>query len=293
LGSKKIVISNPAHLKIKNSNLCVVQDNTEYIVPTEDIGMLILEDKGITLSNSVLSVFAENNVSILSCNSSHLPVSLSLPFQNHSHQFKRLIQQINMTEPFKKQLWQSIIIVKVLNQATCLEGIGKADSSAQLLYLSKLVKSGDSTNIESQAAKLYFTALFGNEFTRREDNGVNSCLNYGFAIIRAEIARMISAYGFIPSIGIKHKNEYNNFNLADDLIEPYRPFVEQWVANNVTNESKLDTKTKKELLNLLNVEVNMQNKKYEISYAIEKTVISLVDCINNQSSSLIILPRLT
>lgn len=292
MGFRNIVVSNPAQLHIKDGNLQVTVEGDTYTVPTEDISVLIIENRNVLLSSSVLSVLAQNNISVVTCDESHLPVSINTAFQSHSRQKRRIDEQIGLTEPFKKRVWQRLISKKIENQAVCLNLLGHTIGYKDLLNLSKLVNSGDTDNIEGNAARKYFRYIWGIDFTRDKENSINAALNYGYAIIRADIARTLVAYGFIPSLGINHRSEYNNFNLADDFIEPFRPYVDLWVAKNVFIETEFDKECKHSLVSLLKSKVIIGNEIQELSTAIEKVIISFVTAISQDDYNKISLPDL-
>ena len=189
----------------------------------------------------------------------HLPNGILIPFNNHSRLLKMVNIQLNATKPFKNRLWQQIVQTKVINQGKVLEYIGN-ERCKELFYLSALVVSGDKDNIESTAANIYFKELFSKKFTRRHENPINGALNYGYSIIRGAVARSLTMYGFLPVIGIHHHNELNQFNLADDLMEVYRPIVDYWVYKNINIDSKIDPKTKVKLYNLLNYRIEIDIK---------------------------------
>ena len=198
--------------------------------------------------------------------------------------------QLNSTEAFKKRCWQKIIIRKIQNQAYVLKLVNKDFISEHLTKLSQKVSSGDVENREAIAAKEYFSALFGKSFNRNSENIFNICLNYGYSIIRGAIARTIVAYGYIPSIGIHHKSELNNYNLVDDLIEPFRPIVDLWVKNNITENTEFDKYVRSELVNLLNVDVIIQGKLQSVNNAIKIMTASYTTSLSSKDYNMLELP---
>lgn len=287
---RNIFVSSPAKLSIRNRQLRIYTD-TEYSIPIEDISCLLLESQQITLSTHTLSSLTEDGVAVFICNSKHLPCSVLLPKNNHSRQLRVLKIQLNQSKPFLKRLWQSIVIAKIRNQAICLKLLNN-NSYNKLEQLSKTVTSGDTTNVEGVAAALYFKELFGKEFSRNENNIINSALNYGYAIIRGAIARTLTVYGFELLLGINHHSELNNFNLADDLIEPFRPLVELFVVRNLNEDVyELTPKIKHLLLNLLNVSICIKNELHSVGFSIELVVKSLVTSLSKKENNLL-LPEL-
>ncbi len=291
MGFRQVVINKPTRLSTKLNNLIIEQD-IEISLPIEDIEVVLLENSRITLSSSCLRKLAENGVAVIVSDEKHLPVGFFSTFQSHSRQLRRLQEQIAMSEPFKKRIWQKIIIQKILNQSAVVKSTESTLEAALIDSYSKKVDSGDTKNIEGIVARRYFNLLWGDEFTRSEENGVNACLNYGYAIMRSKIANTLAMYGFIPSLGVKHKNEFNNFNLADDFIEPYRPIVDLWVKKNINEESELDKDIKAKLIDLLNYKVIIGVGRYTVSRAIDFTISSFVTAISENDYTLLKLPKL-
>ena len=274
-----IFISKPAKLNIKNKQLEVVSEITKSF-PIEDINSIIIDSLQVNITAYTLSELIENKVAIVMCNQQHLPNGIMLPCNNHSRQLKILKHQMELPLPIKKQLWQQIIKQKIFNQASVLKILGLSGFD-KLEYYSKAVLSNDSTNLEATAANFYFKKLFGQDFTRSDNNILNAALNYGYTILRSIIARTIIAYGLEPVLGLFHKSELNNFNLADDIIEPFRPVVDLFVAQNKEfyELDELTPKLKASLVNLLNVNILINKKEYNVSYAIEEMIKSLQNAI--------------
>lgn len=288
---RNIYISSPVKLSTRNEQLVVNSDNQSSI-PIEDINSIVIEDLSTSITCHALHKCTENNVAVYLCNNKHLPSAIVLPLNQYHRQLKILQNQINISKPTKKRLWQQIIKQKIKNQGECLKILEK-ENFHKLLELSKLVNSGDTENIESTAAIYYFKSLFGNKFIRSEENIINSALNYGYAIIRGHIARSLIAHGFEPCLGIFHCNQLNNFNLADDLIEPFRPMVDLYVAQNIlnSNDAVFERKHKLGLYNLVSYSIFSGSEKHSLTYAIERLVKSLFGCylgLNEQ----ILLPEL-
>lgn len=205
----------------------------------------------------------------------------------HCRHMSVLKNQIQMTLPTKKKLWKQIIFMKIENQAATLKLSG-VDEWDKIDLIKQKVRSGDSTNMEAVAASKYFKLLFGYDFSRSQDNIINSCLNYGYAVLRSTIEKYLIVYGYEPSLGLFHKSNLNNFNLADDIIEAYRPLIDLYVKKINLSEEELTTSEKANLVNLLNADVIIDNKLYACSRAIEKTVESLTSFINNNRTDLLL-----
>jgi CRISP-associated protein Cas1 len=237
------ISTHESYVHVEHSQLVIEKDGEKLgSVPIEDLAVLIIDSNQITLSSGLMTKLAENNIAVIFTDEKHLPISLSLPFTGNSTQSKILSQQIAVSVPHKKRLWSEIISAKILNQAKSLELCGKDGTT--LREISKNIPSGDPKNLEAFAARIYWRKLFGDDFRRNRDaEDANILLNYGYAIVRASIARAIVGTGLHPSFGIHHKNQYNPFPLADDLVEPLRPFVDVRVfttVNKILAESDSD-----------------------------------------------------
>lgn len=291
MGWRTIVITQPTKLSVKNRQLLITQDE-EWSIPMEDILSIVLETPQVNVSAKVMSLMAENQIIMYSCDDKHLPNGVFVPFACHSRELKTINGQLASSEMFKKRCWQKIIIGKIMNQSKVLEMSDKSLMSEHLMNISKKVLSGDAGNREAIAAKGYFTSLFGKSFNRNFDNVCNASLNYGYSIIRGAIARTIVAYGYIPAIGIHHKSELNNYNLADDFIEPFRPIVDLWVKNNIKEDTNFDKNIRAELVNLLNVDVKIQGKLQSVANAINVMIASYTTAINQKDYKKLELPEI-
>lgn len=263
---RTIEISNSSYLKSRQRQLVIEQDQQEIAqVPFEDLGVLLISHPQVVMTHSVIEDCAQHKVVIVHCDKKYLPISLTLPISSHSLHTKTLREQVSIAPVRVKQLWQQIVQAKLSEQAITLEKLNKNAKPIELLV--KKVKSNDSTNIEAQAAQKYWKILVDKDFRRNPDlEGVNSQLNYGYAIIRALVARAIVVTGFHPSLGLNHSNQYNAYCLADDLMEPFRPWVDEVVMQLPTDEMNLYTKT--QLLNLLSQDILYQEKKQPFMVAI-------------------------
>lgn len=288
---RSVMITQPTKLSIQNKQLKITQEE-DWSLPLEDISTIVLETPQISLSSKAMSMMAENKIVMYSCDEKHLPNGIFIPFVCHSRQLKVINQQLNCTESFRKRCWQRIIIAKITNQAKVLQLCKKELMSEHLENLASRVNSGDSDNKEAIAAKGYFSSLFGKNFNREYDDIYNACLNYGYSIIRGAIARTIVSYGYLPCIGIHHKSELNNYNLADDFIEPFRPIVDLWVKTNIKNETEFDKYVRAELVNLLNADVMIQGKLQSVNHAINIMISSYTTAINKNDYKKLELPEL-
>lgn len=270
---RNIMISNPARVSIRNGQLCIRQEQ-EITIPIEDISTLMLDSGQVLLTAQAMAALAAQGVTVIFSDRSHLPCAQLLPMNQFSRQRKLLAQQVSLSRPLQKQLWKAIVQQKIRNQARCLEILGR-EGGAELREIAAAVSSGDSENREAVAAALYFRCLFGQEFTRNLDCPINRQLNYGFAIIRSCVARNLVVHGLEPCWGIHHRNELNAFNLADDLVEPFRPLVELYVASNPSVEEALMPKEKQALFNLTNFLMEVSGKRFRVMTAVEKCAVSL------------------
>lgn len=271
-----IFVSNDASVTVKNNQLVLLNKDNSDSFPLEDINSVMVESLRTSISTYTLYKLAENGVVCFFCDEKHIPNSYFMSFNNHFNQLKIYKLQNGISTPFQKQLWKNIVIHKIQNQNICLQLCGKNEI---LKDLPKNVKSDDSSNMEAVAASKYFKELFSKEFSRNQDNDINSALNYGYTILRGVIVRNIVVHGLVPFLGLKHCSELNNFNLADDLMEVFRPFVDLYVYNNC--DVSFGTEYKLCLYGLLNKNCVINNAKYTLSYAMEMYVQSFVDSLES------------
>lgn len=291
MGYRILFLANPVKLSVKHEQLLI--DNGEVTrVPLEDIECIVADTPQLSFTAYLLAKFCEYNISFYVTDKSHHPCGVFLPLaENHSRHMSVLKEQISMTLPTRKKLWKQIIYQKIENQATVLKLCGKLEWQ-EVDRLKHLVKSGDSDNMEAVAASKYFKLLFGKHFTRAAECSANAALNYGYAVVRGTIEKYLMAYGYEPSLGLFHKSSLNSFNLADDLIEPYRPLVDLFAAQYIDDEETLTTRIKAQLVNLLNCDVIIDNRIFACARAIEWTVSSLTGFIRENRNDLL-LPQLT
>ena len=282
---RTLVFSNPTYLSLRNSQLVITfsdKDKGERTVPIEDIGVLLLEHQQITISHGCIAAMLQNNVAIISCDASHMPIGLLLPLDGGSTQTERFRYQIEASVPLKKQLWQQTIQQKIYNQACLLESVDH--DSQNMFRWSRAVRSGDPDNLEGRAAAYYWQTLFSNHFDFNRSRGgepPNNLLNYGYAILRAVVARALVSSGLLPTLGIFHRNKYNAYCLADDIMEPYRPYVDRIVYQLVEegiNYEELTTQLKLRLLELPQVDVQFDDATSPLLVGVSRTTASLARC---------------
>ena len=289
-----VAIENPARLSVRDNQLVITQE-MKSTLPIEDIDALILDNYGSTITTNLLTALATKGTTTVICDEKHLPASVLLPYSQHSRQAKVSRQQLSMSQPLKKQLWQQIIISKITNQADVLRYRGLDDST--LRSLSNDVKSGDTSNRESIAARIYFDQILG-DATRRKPIWHNAALNYGYAMVRSHIARHIAARGLVASQGLFHHNELNSFNLADDLIEPYRAAVDLYILEKVAplhvgdRDASLTKHDRQLIIDILNYYVIMNGKKFTVRHSVERTVESFIECIETKEADKLLLPKI-
>ena len=272
---RSVMISRPARLRREHYSLAIDQEETAF-VPFEDIAVIVLDHREITLTHPVLSACAEYGIGLYATGDNHQPNGVFLPFLSHSRTTRMMRKQLGMTRPAAKRAWADIVRCKIENQAACLRLCDKKGVE-RLETCARRVRSGDPDNLEGQAAALYFVQLYGTDF-RRDDEArwTNAALNYGYAILRGAIARGLVAHGLHPTVGLFHDSEQNAFNLADDLIEPFRPLVDLHVAKRpALTEGDLMPEDKRALVALLNVDVGMAQGKMSVLSAIEYAIESL------------------
>ena len=287
-------ITKPGRLSLADGQIVVSQEGDEVRIPLEDIGWIILDDPRLTLTTSLLSACAENGVALITTDARHMPSSLTLPFHRHHRQAAIANQQISLTLPFRKRCWHAIIIAKIHNQALVLDR-HQRDHGDTLRAMAKWVNSGDPDNVEARAARQYWSALFS-DFIRDDPSDLrNKMLNYGYAVVRAVVARALVGAGFVPCMGLHHASQTNPFNLADDLIEAFRPFVDTMVFNlcagrDLRSDMTIDDRRKLAGLPLETVVID--GAEFSLLAATEYCVASLMKAVDAQASSLLALPSL-
>jgi len=282
---RSVMISSPAKLRREHYSLAIEQEQTAF-VPFEDIAVIVLNHREITLTHPVLSACAEYGIGLYATGSNHQPAGVFLPCLPHSRTTRMMRLQLNMAKPAAKQVWACIVRRKIENQAACLRLASKKGTDRLASYVRR-VRSGDPDNLEAQAAAFYFAQLFGQDFHRAEERWPNAALDYGYAVLRGAIARGLVAHGLHPTVGLFHASEQNAFNLADDLIEPFRPLVDLHVTKHAAmTEGDLIPADKQALVALLNVDVAMPQGRMSVLSAIEYAVESLVRAYEGDTKEL-------
>lgn len=300
---RTLYFGNPAYLSLKMKQLVaripLQEDQTDLpakegparTIPIEDIGVVILDHRQITLTQGLLEALLANNCAVITCDAKHMPTGLLLPLAGNTIQTERFRSQIEASLPLRKQLWQQTVESKIRNQAAMLRYV-TGEEHPNMLKWADSVRSGDSDNMEARAAVYYWKSLFPNDpsFVReQEGEGVNALLNYGYAILRAVVARALVGSGLLPTLGIHHHNRYNAYCLADDIMEPYRPYVDQLVIDSLNDgiEPELNTENKIRLLNLPVKEVLINDKRSPLMVAVSQTTASLVKCYRGEIRKII------
>lgn len=299
---RTLYFGNPAYLSLKMKQMVVripqkddgdlpSEEDMVRTVPIEDLGVIILDNKQITITQGLIDALLENNCALITCDSRRMPVGLMLPLTGNTIQNERFRSQLDSSLPLRKQLWQQTIESKIRNQAAVLKYV-TGQEHKNMLKWSDSVRSGDADNMEARAAVYYWKTIFPNDpcFIRdREDEGANALLNYGYAILRAVVARALVGAGLLPTLGIHHHNRYNAYCLADDIMEPYRPYVDKLVVEMLEDgaEDKLNATNKVKLLNIPVIEVKINEKRSPLMIAVSQTVSSLVKCFRGDCRKLI------
>lgn len=290
---RTLYFGNPAYLKTRNEQLVIeMQDSGETkSAPIEDIGLLILDHQQITLTQALLAKLLANNTAVITCDEKHHPTGMLFNLDGHTLQSQKFQAQVAASIPLKKQLWQQTVTCKIENQAALLAL--EREENKMLLTYAREVKSGDSENQEAKAAAYYWKRIFPDflEFSREPQGPPpNNLLNYGYAILRALVARSLTASGLLPTLGIHHRNQYNAYCLADDIMEPYRPFVDKVVCHIIRGNGKFLEMTpsmKKVLLEIPAMDVLIDGQKSPLMSAVQRTTASLAKCYEGKARKIL------
>lgn len=298
---RTLYFGNPAYLKTNNEQLVVTlpelksglaEKDRSITIPIEDIGIVILDHQQITISQALMAKLLDNNVALITCDNSHHPTGMFLNLDGNTLQAERFATQINASVPLKKQLWAQTVEQKIINQAVILKQQNQGKYQ-HLQELSNQIRSGDPENMEGRAAAYYWKHVFGEDkqFIRdREGAAPNAILNYGYALIRAGMARALVGSGLIATLGIHHRNKYNAYCLADDIMEPYRPLVDSVVCQMVKERSindELNKNQKETLLQIFTHDVIMDGEKSPLLIAMQRTSASLVKCFEGSQRKIL------
>ncbi len=297
---RTLYFTNPAYLSMEHAQLVVKLKNASNkagqessreeeirTIPIEDIGMIVLENRQITITTSLIAALIDNNAAVVTCDNRSMPTGLLMPLSGNTIQNERFRAQLDASLPLRKQLWQQTVSMKIANQGKTLKKNTDAECGCMEAW-SKEVRSGDPMNLEARAAAYYWKNLFLSfpNFTRdREGNYPNNFLNYGYAILRAIVARSLVGSGLLPTLGIHHQNRYNAYCLADDIMEPYRPFVDQLVIQlmkDYPNEELLTKEIKAKLLTIPTLDVTINGKRSPLMVAATTTTASLAKCFTGE-----------
>jgi CRISPR-associated protein Cas1 len=282
---RTLYFGNPCSLRKKDMQLNISFPEEEKkengTISIEDIGLIILDNPHITLTNALMMALNENNTAVISCDSSHLPYGLMLPMFSHHAFTEKLQAQLEASQPLMKNLWQQTVIAKIENQSALLRK-ERIETKKMDFYLTG-VKSGDPANVEGRAASYYWDNLFGSSVFLRDRFGEppNNLLNYGYAVLRAIVARSLIASGLFPSLGIHHRNKYNPYCLADDIMEPFRPYVDELVleiARDNPDMEELTPDLKKRLLQIPTIDIVIEDKSSPLMVGVQRTTASLASC---------------
>ena len=283
--------SNPAYLSLRDQQLLidlphlrelVGEKEAKKTVPIEDIGIVLLDHRQITITHAAIATLLANNAAVITCDTTHMPTGMLLPLDGSHTQTERFRYQIDASLPLKKQLWQQTVQIKILNQAAVL--FERGVPCENMIYWARSVRSGDPDNYEGRAAAYYWKNVFPNKikfFRGREGDPPNNLLNYGYAILRAIVARGLVSSGLLPTLGIHHRNKYNAYCLADDIMEPYRPYVDKIVLNIIDkgeNFLELGVEIKSQLLGIATVDVQFENHTSPLMVGLQRTTASLAKC---------------
>lgn len=287
---RAVFFYNPAKLSMKNSQLTVEYKDgvtKSKSVPIEDLGYVIVANNQVSLTIPLINALADNNTSLIICGNNQMPHCMLQPLEANNVQAEVYRYQMEASLPLKKNLWKQVVEAKIKNQSKLLNKLGK-DGDLLVPYYQN-VKSGDSDNKEGAAARIYWKRLFGEDFLRaRDGSDPNAILNYGYAILRAAVARSLMGSGLLPALGIFHKNRYNAFPLADDVMEPYRPFVDECVHTIVSSgKFELTTEVKSELVKVLFCDTYLPKMKRPLDVALSMTTASLARCYSGEIKTLV------
>lgn len=289
---RTIYIGNPAYLKCHLNQMVIIEPSAQVEkgrVSIEDLGVLILDHSQITITHYLLQQIMQNGGAVVSCDDKHIPYSISLPFTSNTQHTQRIRQQAKQTQQQKNRLWKQVVIAKITNQAAVLKSINmRAD---KLIGFSQQVKTGDSTNREGIAAKIYWSDLFGDFIRERHGHTPNHLLNYGYAILRSMVCRALTRYGLHLALGIHHIGKYNPTCLADDMMEPYRPYIDAHILNYINSfpdfdKSTISQQTKTELLSIGQLDVLLNKKTFPLQIAVDVSAKSLMKTLDDNKRNL-------
>lgn len=274
---RTIVISNQSKLSYKNRFLVVKQDNDEKYVHLSEIDTIIVDSIAVSISTYLLKELSDSKINIIFCDEKHNPFGELSSYYSSHNTSKKIQKQINWLKENKDKIWQNIIKNKIINQALMMKKINSNKYELLLTYIEDVL-SADKTNREGHAAKVYFNELFGKDFVRNESDNINAALNYGYAILLSTINKEVISNGYLTQMGIHHKNEFNEFNLSCDLMEPFRIVIDNFVYYN--QEKELNTEFKLDIVNIFNSRYTYENKKYTLKDIIKLYVKNTLEALD-------------
>lgn len=280
---RTVVIANRCKLSYKN-NYLIIRNEENNMIHLSEVGAIIIDSTLVSITTYLLAELVKRKIKVVFCDEKRNPISELVPMYGSHNTSKRVLNQVNWDSNIKAMIWSKIIENKIYNQANLLEKFNKEECSMLFEY-ARQVKPDDTTNREGHAAKVYFNSLFGKEFVRHTGDEINAALDYGYAILASSINKEVSSNGCITQLGIKHKNEFNYFNLSYDIIEPFRVLVDNIVAENIENEFNKDYKYK--LINVLNSKIKMEGKSYYFTNAIQIYVKGLLNALDEDEPDLV------
>lgn len=277
-------------LRLRLDNLEVMKQDNKVFIPLSDITMVVLEGNRTMLSTKLMSRMSQNNVGLVICDDKYLPVGIYLPYGQYHHYSKRVIKQSSWSDEQKGIIWQEVIGQKMQNQLAFAQYSGVETERLELMEdLINDLQIGDATNREGHVAKVYFDSLYGKSFTRDDDCLINAAMNFGYAILRSCMARIVVGNGLVTMLGIFHRNEFNSFNLVDDLMEPYRPLMDYWVNKNVLDDKEyLSYESRLKIIEFMNQKIKINNKKMTIDNSMQEYVQNFISAIDETDPSLVI-----
>ena len=287
---RAVFFSMPYYLSLKDNQMVIntkEMPNIKKTIPIEDIGYVVLEHQQTIVTLPLLNALSDNNVAVIFCGDNRLPNAMLMNLDSNRTQGESFRAQIEASEPLKKGVWKQVVEAKIRNQAALLKKLGKDGDKLKPYYSN--VKSGDTDNREGVAAKIYWSELFGDGFVRsREGDAPNNLLNYGYTLLRAAVARALMGSGLLPALGVFHRNRYNAFPLADDIMEPYRPYVDEIVYNMYINGvDELDNDVKSQLLHVLFADTVFSKVTRPLDIGLTMTTASLAKCYMGRSKKII------
>lgn len=277
-------------LRLRLDNVEIHKLDKKVYIPLVDISMVVLEGNRTKITTKLLSRFSQNNIGLVICDDHYLPVGIYLPYGQYHHNSKRVINQSNWTNSQKAESWREIVGQKMSNQIKAAKLLGVTPERLELMNdLKQGLTSGDTTNREGHLAKVYFDSLYGKSFTRDDDVFINAAMNFGYSILRSCMARIIAASGLVTMLGIFHKNEFNSFNLADDLMEPYRPLMDYWINQYIPNEKDyLSYESRLKIIEFMQEKIAINNKNMTIENSMQELVSSFIAAMDSDIKDAII-----